>query len=110
MSAYRRARVYVRDSLAGHIYETADGYEFAYTSQWLSDSSASAVSLTHPLRSEAYTSATLFPFFDGLIPEGWLLNVTIKNWKLDRKDRFGLLLTVCRDCIGNVSIIREDEI
>ena len=57
-----------------------------------------------PLRREAYMSNTLFPFFDGLIPEGWLLNVAQKNWKLDENDRFGLLLTVCKDCIGDVNI------
>ena len=63
-----------------------------------------AVSLTLPLRAEAYESNTLFPFFDGLIPEGWLLNVVTHNWKLDRKDRFGLLLVACRDTIGNVTV------
>lgn len=47
---------------------------------------------------------TLFPFFDGLTPEGWLLNVVTHNWKLDRKDRFGLLLVACRDTIGNVTV------
>ena len=62
------------------------------------------MSLTLPLRAEAYESNTLFPFFDGLIPEGWLLNVVTHNWKLDRKDRFGLLLVACRDTIGNVTV------
>ena len=51
-----------------------------------------------------YDSSTLFSFFDGLIPEGWLLNVVTRNWKLNRKDRFGLLLVACRDTIGNVTI------
>ena len=46
----------------------------------------------------------MFPFFDGLIPEGWLLDVAEENWKLDRRDRMGLLLACCRDCIGAVSI------
>ena len=66
-------------------------------------------SLTLPLKREAYESNTLFSFFDGLIPEGWLLNVVAHNWKLDRRDRFGLLLVACRDTIGNVTIreVRE---
>ena len=63
-----------------------------------------AVSLALPLRDEPYDSSTLFSFFDGLIPEGWLLNVVTRNWKLNRKDRFGLLLVACRDTIGNVTI------
>lgn len=61
--------------------------------------------MSNVLRGEKYESRYLFPFFDGLIPEGWLLDVTIQNWKLDGKDRFGLLLIACKDCIGDVHII-----
>jgi serine/threonine-protein kinase HipA len=46
----------------------------------------------------------MLPFFDGLIPEGWLLDIAIKNWKIDQRDRMGLLLSVCKDCIGAISI------
>ena len=104
MSAYRWGEVYVRDTLAGRICETEDGYAFTYDNAWLNEQDATAVSLTLPLRKEPYESKTLFPFFDGLIPEGWLLNVVLHNWKLNRKDRFGLQLIACEDCIGNVSI------
>ncbi|WP_242674895.1 HipA N-terminal domain-containing protein [Niastella populi] len=65
---------------------------------------ASPVSLTLPLRPEPYKSNTMIPFFDGLIPEGWLLNITLKNWKLDSRERMGLLLVACKDCLGAVSI------
>ena len=68
---------------------------------------AVAVSLTLPLRQEPYETTILFPFFDGLIPEGWLLGVVSRNWKINQKDRFGLLLSACRDCIGDVCIRRE---
>ena len=104
MSAYRRGEVYVRDTLAGRICETEDGYAFTYDDACLNEQDATAVSLTLPLRKEPYESKTLFPFFDGLIPEGWLLNVALHNWKLNQKDRFGLLLIACENCIGNVSI------
>jgi serine/threonine-protein kinase HipA len=46
----------------------------------------------------------MFPFFDGLIPEGWLLSVALDNWKLDAKDRMGLLGVACRDTIGAVAL------
>ena len=46
----------------------------------------------------------LHPFFDGLIPEGWLLDIAQKNWKIDSRDRMALLPACCRDCIGAVSI------
>ena len=65
---------------------------------------AAPVSLTLPLRPEPYKDKTMIPFFDGLIPEGWLLDITLKNWKLDNRDRMGLLLVACKDCIGAVSV------
>ena len=74
---------------------------------YLESENASAVSLTLPLNEEAYSSKTLFSFFDGLIPEGWLLDVVSRNWKINNRDRFGLLLVACKDCIGNVTIMEE---
>ena len=105
MSLFRRAaRVFVRERLAGILSETDGGYSFLYDPLYLSDPSALAVSLTLPKQAEPFASKTLFPFFDGLIPEGWLLNVVASNWKIDAKDRFGWLLVSCRDCVGAVSI------
>ena len=107
MEAFRTAYVYVRNVFAGTLAETDFGYSFSYDNNYLKSDSAAAVSLTLPLSDEPYHSRTLFPFFDGLIPEGWLLNVVSRNWKLDTKDRFGLLLVACKDAIGNVSILEE---
>ena len=57
------------------------------------------------LTDKPYQDKVLFPFFDGLIPEGWLLNIAEKSWKINQRDRMSLLLACCRDCIGAVSII-----
>jgi len=66
--------------------------------------------LTLPLSEHPYHSKVLFPFFDGLIPEGWLLDIGEKYWKLDPRDRFELLINLCRDAIGAVSVYpMEDE-
>ena len=108
MDAFRTGSVYVEDCYAGTLSETEDGYRFAYDADYLSSENPRAVSLTLPLRDEPYDSSTLFSFFDGLIPEGWLLNVVTHNWKIDPRDRMSLLLTCCRDCIGNISV-REYE-
>jgi serine/threonine-protein kinase HipA len=104
MSEYRTANVYVRNIFAGVLSETDYGYSFKYDNDYLSLEQATPVSLTLPLQSEEFTSKTLFSFFDGLIPEGWLLNIVTHNWKLNEKDRFGILLVACKDPIGNVSI------
>ena len=109
MDAFRKAYVYVRNAFAGILSETDSGYRFAYDEDYLRSENASPVSLTLPLREEPYDSGTLFPFFDGLIPEGWLLGVVSRNWKIDTKDRFGLLLVACKDGIGNVSVAEEKK-
>ena len=109
MDAYRTAFVYVRERFAGVLKETDFGYTFQYDKSYLVSEKPTAVSLTLPLREQEYQSKTMFSFFDGLIPEGWLLNIIINNWKIPYKDRFGLLLISCRDPIGNVSI-REEQL
>ena len=106
-SEFRTAYVYVRSRFAGTLHETDEGYLFRYDDGYLADESTPNVSLTLPKRAEPYTSRTLFAFFDGLIPEGWLLNLVSHNWKIDLRDRFGLLLVACKDCIGAVSIREE---
>lgn len=103
----RLGKVYVQDAFAGEIRETDEGYEFEYDSVYIEKDTAKPISITLPLRSEKYESKYLFSFFDGLIPEGWLLDVTTHNWKIDRNDRFGLMLVACKDCIGDVHIVLE---
>lgn len=107
----RKGKVYFEDRFCGIIEETETGYRFTYDSGYLESSESKAVSKTLPLSKSAYTSNTMFPFFDGLIPEGWLLDIAQKHWKIDERDRMGLLLACCNDCIGAVSIkaINEEE-
>jgi len=101
--------IYIRNVYAGILEETDEGYSFKYDNEYLKRDDSSSISLTMPKREEAYTSSTFFPFFDGLIPEGWLLDVVADNWKINKKDRFGLLLVSGKDPIGNVSIKEAKE-
>lgn len=100
----RGGNVYMRTVFCGIIYENEDGYFFQYDENYLNLPNSQAISVTLPLSNQPFHSNTLFPYFDGLIPEGWLLNIAEKNWKIDYKDRMGLLLTCCKDCIGAVSV------
>lgn len=85
--------------------EGDEGYEFTYLTSYLSSADAKPISLTMPLRPEPYKSQVLFPFFDGLIPEGWLLDVALHNTDISVLDRMSLLLLCCKDCIGAVSVV-----
>ena len=96
----REALIYYKNNLAGVLTEQDDDYLFKYDSNYLALSAAEPISLTLPLSSQPYESRMLFPFFDGLIPEGWLLDVAIRNTDISILDRMSLLLLCCKDCIG----------
>jgi serine/threonine-protein kinase HipA len=100
----RSAKVYLHNIFAGLLTETDKGYQFAYDVHYLQSGNAFAISKTLPVQKEPYNSNVLFPFFDGLIPEGWLLDLAETNWKINGRDRFGLLLACCKNCIGAVSV------
>ena len=103
----RQAEVYFDERLAGRLTEDETGYTFQYDADYLKNNPL-RLSFNFPLQSEAFHDKVLFPFFDGLIPEGWLLDIATTNWKLNSNDRMALLLACCRDCIGAASI-REVE-
>ena len=100
----RKAEIRMDGRMAGHLEERDHGYVFSYDSDYL-ESGGHAISLSLPLQAEPYEDKRLFPFFDGLIPEGWLLDIAQQTWKLDSRDRMGLLLACCHDCIGAVSVV-----
>ncbi len=103
----RKAKVYMHNQWSGVIAENEEGFVFTYEDDYLKSDNPESVSLTLPLSEKPYKSTTMFPFFDGLIPEGWLLDIAEKNWKIREADRMGLLMACCKDCIGAVSIIAE---
>ena len=106
----KTALIEYKGKAAGILKETDEGYEFLYDTEYLYDAEARPVSLTLPLTKKPYKSPVLFPFFDGLIPEGWLLDVALRNTDISELDRFSLLLLCCKDCIGAVSVIPIKEV
>ena len=101
----KQAAVFLRGVKAGWLTEDENGYRFEYDADFLASDEAEPISLTLPLNDQPYRDKVLFPFFDGLIPEGWLLNIAEKNWKIDNRDRMALLMACCRDCIGAVGVV-----
>ncbi len=101
----RKAAIYYKDVKAGTLTETDEGeYVFQYEENYAKEYPNQFLTFTIPVRIKSYTDKRLFPFFEGLIPEGWLLNIASKNWKINQNDRMGLLLACCQNCIGAVSV------
>lgn len=102
----RRAQIFYKDRLAGILTETNDGeYTFQYEKDYVKKYPNQFITFSMPVSEQLYTDKRLFPFFEGLIPEGWLLDIASKSWKVNTNDRMGLLLTCCENCIGAVSVI-----
>lgn len=101
----RKGEVYYKDCLAGIILETDEGeYVFQYDEQYVKKHPNDFITFTMPVTKKPYIDKRLFPFFEGLIPEGWLLDIASENWRINRNDRMGLLLACCQNCIGAVSV------
>lgn len=109
----RRALIKYDSVNAGVLTETDQGeYVFEYLAEYIEKYGQQFITFQMPVRKQVYRSNRLFPFFDGLIPEGWLLNIATESWKIQSNDRMGLLLACCQNCIGAVSvhpIINEED-
>ncbi|MEP6845729.1 MAG: HipA N-terminal domain-containing protein [Panacibacter sp.] len=105
----KKAEIKIHNDTAGWLTQDENGYHFIYDAAYLTRENPQPVSLTLSIQEAPFTNKVLFPFFDGLIPEGWLLAIAEKNWKLNPRDRMGLLMTCCKDCIGAVSVYPVNE-
>ena len=102
-----KGKVFIHDKVVGCVWQDENGYWFEYTEEYYNNPVYGPVSQTLPVEGRVYNDKkSMIAFFDGLIPEGWLLDIALDNWKINEKDRMELLLTVCKDCIGAVSIER----
>jgi len=101
----RQAVVKYNNIIAGQLSELETGeYEFQYNDDYIKNHPSDFINFNMPVRKLSYKSKKLFSFFDGLIPEGWLLNIASESWKINKNDRMGLLLACCQNTIGAVSI------
>lgn len=101
----RKALIKYNNIIAGILSEEENGeYQFVYDEGYVKNYPELFITFQMPVSTQIYKSKRLFPFFDGLIPEGWLLNIASESWKIDKNDRMGLLLACCQNAIGAVTI------
>ncbi len=108
--ASKKALIYYDGAKAGVLQKNAAGYVFEYDRAYVAAPGAKPISLAMPLNKVRFESENLFPFFEGLLPEGWLLNITSRALKIDKDDKFELLLHIGKDTIGAISIIPKEDI
>jgi serine/threonine-protein kinase HipA len=101
----RKGIVRLAGQRVGLLKEKDDGTLFIYDPEWIIRNDAVPISLTLPLREKPYSSRGLLPFFENLLPEGWLLELATAKLKISKDDAFGLLLATCADCVGAVEVV-----
>jgi serine/threonine-protein kinase HipA len=102
----RNAHVFFDGELAGHLIET-DQKKFQF--EYVEGYAGSSVSLTMPVSKKKFEFEAFPPFFDGLLPEGQMLDGLLRQKKIDRGDNFSQLLAVGADLVGAVSVKLIDE-
>lgn len=105
MRTMRQGIVKYNNIEAGLLTEMDNGeYLFEYNEKYVQTNPNQFITFQMPVTTRPYRSKRLFPFFDGLIPEGWLLNIATESWRINKNDRMGLLLACCQNAIGAVSV------
>ncbi len=98
----KKAKVFVNGKLAGELQELERGKKYRFV--YLENYKGSSVSLTMPLTHTIYEYDRFPPFFEGLLPEGMMLEGLLRNTKIDRDDLMSQLITVGGDLVGNVTV------
>lgn len=97
----RTARIFVNKVEAGILEELTDHqYRVTYANHY----HGAPISLTMPIEQSVYEFRQFPPFFEGLLPEGSMLEALLRKYKLDRNDYFGQLVKVGRDVVGAITI------
>lgn len=105
----RKGIVQLDGQRVGVIEEVERGTRFTYDAEWLRRADAQPLSLVLPLRVEPFESTGLHPWFENLLPEGWLFDLATTKLRIAKDDAFGLLLATCRDCVGAAEILPADD-
>lgn len=97
----RKARIFVNQVEAGTLEELENKkYQFIYHFHY----QGAPVSLTMPLANKVYEFDIFPSFFEGLLPEGIMLEALLRKYKLDRNDYLGQLLKVGNDTVGAITV------
>ena len=98
----RKADVFMQGKPAGVLEEIEKGKRYRFT--YDDDYAGLPVSLTMPVRERTFEFDRFPPFFDGLLPEGVLLEALLKRRKIDRNDYFSQIVAVGEDLVGAVTV------
>lgn len=103
-----RLLVKIDDAAVGYLWlDERKHFCFQYDELWL-EQSRIPLSLSLPLRKDAYLDDESHPFFANLLPEEKLRNVISRNLGISPNNDYGLLERIGGDCAGAVSLYANE--
>lgn len=107
---YPRLHIYQNGELVGYLSKEPSGaIDFIYADEWLSNERAYPVSLSLPLREDAFKGAPVAAVFENLLPDSESLRSRVaEKVGADGTDAYSLLAQIGRDCIGALQFFSEE--
>lgn len=100
----KKLKVFFQDRPVGIFCQTDEGrLEFSYSSEWLADSKALAISSSLPLQKEAFSQKSCHAFFAGLLPEDLQRKIIARNLGVSANNDFSMLEKIGGECAGALS-------
>ncbi len=105
-----RLRVYQNGEIVGYLSKQPSGaIEFIYAEEWYSNERAYPVSLSLPLREDAFKGAPVVAVFENLLPDSESLRSRVaEKVGADGTDAYSLLSQIGRDCVGALQFFSEN--
>lgn len=89
--------------------DAGGGVAFRYGSGWLNTPGARPISLSMPLRHQAYQGEIVFNFFDNLLPDNRSIRDRIQaRFRVTSSHPFDLLEAIGAECVGALQIAPEE--
>src|SRR5690348_1848596 len=98
----KKAKILVDGQIAGELQEIERGRLFKFI--YVDDYNGPPVSLGMPITTQIYEYDRFPPFFEGVLPEGVMLEGLLRQGKIDRYDLMAQLIKVGGDLVGNVTV------
>jgi serine/threonine-protein kinase HipA len=104
-------RVYQNNQLVGHLLKEASGaIQFRYDETWLNLVHAYPVSLSLPLREDAYRGQVVSAVFENLLPDSDAVRRRVaEKMGANGIDAFSMLSIIGGDCVGALQFIVGDD-
>ena len=93
----------------GHLSLGNGRLSFSYSPEWLARKDARVLSISLPLQADPFDDTLSRPFFAGLLPEGELRRMIVRQIQVSGRNDFALLEKIGGECAGAVTLALPEQ-